>query len=150
MSGTDIAEFLTGAAYLITNEYEYELLRTKLDIEEADLDGMGGVVVTTRGADGVLIRAAGAQAHVPAASVAGVVDPTGGGDAFRAGFAAGVVRGLPSQTAAALGCQLAAYAITEPGGQEYALTASTLCRDLALTYGEAVAEAVSRTLNAQP
>jgi adenosine kinase len=146
MSAADIAEFITGARYLLTNEYEYGLLRSKLGASDAHVRAMVGVVVTTRGAAGVRVSTADRAADVPAVPLATVVDPTGGGDAFRAGFIASVARGLSDETAAAVGCQLAVYAIQQAGGQEYEVRHPDLLADLEANYGEETAAAVREAL----
>lgn len=146
MSGPEIAAFVAGARFLITNEYEYDLLRAKTGVSEAGLDAMTGVVVTTLGAGGVRLRDSTGTRHIAAVPVAEVADPTGGGDAFRAGFAAGAAAGLPLEVAAALGCLLGAYAVAAHGTQEYTVRPDRLLADLTTHYGPAVAETVRGTV----
>ncbi|MFI7306333.1 carbohydrate kinase family protein [Micromonospora aurantiaca] len=146
MSGEQIAAFVTGARYLLTNEYEHGLMLDKLGVSDGELSTMVDMVLTTHGPAGVRIRADGRSETVPAVPVARVVDPTGAGDAFRAGFLAGVTRGLPPRVAAAVGCQVAAYAITATGTQEYDLTADRLVTDLRDRYDPDVARATRDAL----
>ncbi|MBQ1023697.1 carbohydrate kinase family protein [Micromonospora sp. C95] len=149
MSGSDIAAFITKARYLFTNEYEYTLLLSKLAVSEAVLLDMVETVVCTLAADGVRLRTRQGVTQVPAVPVASVVDPTGGGDAFRAGFLTGAIRGLRLAAAAALGCQLAAYAIAEHGTQEYLVAPDRLIADLTAHYGAVAATAVRAALAPQ-
>ncbi|AEB44704.1 ribokinase-like domain-containing protein [Micromonospora maris AB-18-032] len=146
MSGPDIADFVTGARYLLTNEYEYDLLCGKLGGAGATVLDAVDVVVTTLGEDGVRIRAGGGITRIPAVTGASVVDPTGGGDAFRAGFLYGVTHGLLLDVAAALGCQMGAYAIGAPGTQEYRVVPDRLVANLSDTYGHRVSVAVAEVL----
>lgn len=125
MDAPQILDFITGASYLFTNEYEYELLLAKTGLSARQLAGHVGVVVTTRGADGVRITARGEVITVAAHPVTAIADPTGAGDAFRAGFLYGVARGLPLAQAAGLGCQVAAAALESHGSQEYDIVAAT-------------------------
>lgn len=94
----------------------------------------------------MLLRDSAGVRHVPAVPVAEVADPTGGGDAFRAGFRAGAASGLPLAVAAALGCQLGAYAVAAHGTQEYTVQPDQLVADLTDHYSPAVAAAVREML----
>ena len=143
MSATEVRDFITGARYLFTNEYEHALLCQRLDVSPAGLGAFAEVIVTTRGADGVTVRTATEELHVPAMKVAGLVDPTGGGDAFRAGFCALITQGATWYEAAAGGCLLASHALRAPGGQEYVVTAGTFGEGLAEHYGIRLAETVA-------
>ncbi|GGN44935.1 adenosine kinase [Actinoplanes campanulatus] len=143
MSGPEIKEFVSGADYLMTNEYELDLLLEKCGIREPDLPGLVGTVVTTRGERGVRIRDRHGETSVPAAPIPAVVDPTGGGDAFRSGFVAGIAWGLTPGDAAAVGCQVAAFALRHEGSQEYAFTPEAFCSALVENYRDTRPGAVS-------
>ena len=99
--GPEIKELIEGATYLITNEYEARLTEQKTGWTQADIAARVTHRVTTRGKDGVSIESPGVEPiHVGVAKVARLADPTGVGDAFRAGFlsgvyAAGVLLGAP-------------------------------------------------------
>ncbi|MGW2490614.1 carbohydrate kinase family protein [Streptomyces sp. NPDC001606] len=122
-----IRRLLTGAEFLFTNEYEAELLKHRTGWTEAQVLGQVGTWLTTRGADGVVIARAGAEpVVVPAVATDRVVDPTGVGDAFRAGFLAGHSRGWPTERAARLGCALATEVLGTVGTQEYRVSAAEL------------------------
>jgi adenosine kinase len=148
MAADDLRRFVAGARYLLTNQYEYDLLRHKLAATEAELAAMVDVVVTTRGSAGVRIRDRAGAVDVPAVRLTGAVDQTGAGDAFRAGFVTGILRGLSHGTAAAVGCQLAAYALQAAGPQEYEAGVPEVCRDLAQAYGTELSHEVHTALAA--
>ena len=78
-------------------------------------------------------------------AVAGVtaVEPTGVGDAFRAGFLAAVAAGLSTRRAAQTGCVLAAYVVERIGTQEYAFTAKEFCSRVNDGYGEETATEIA-------
>ncbi|MFD8287411.1 carbohydrate kinase family protein [Streptomyces lavendulae] len=131
-----------GAHLLFTNEYESALLRERTGWTEEDVLVRVGTWITTRGADGVsIVRADGPRLDVPAVPTGDVVDPTGVGDAFRAGFLAGLSWELPYERAAQLGCALATVVLESVGTQEYKLLTSDLLARIGRVYGhEAVRE----------
>jgi adenosine kinase len=120
MSAEQILQFIQGADYLLTNEYELSLLRSKVGLSDEGLLDLVGLRVTTLGAQGVCIAGRHfGQREIGAAEVHAATDPTGVGDAFRAGFFTGLSWGLPLDTAARMGCQLAAEVLETVGTQEY-------------------------------
>ncbi|MDH6223972.1 MULTISPECIES: carbohydrate kinase family protein [Streptomyces] len=136
LSKDDVLELIDGARWLFTNEYETALLQERTQLTTTEILRRVGCWVTTHGAAGVRIQRDGHKAlTVPAVEVAGVVDPTGVGDAFRAGFLAGTAWGIPEKCAAQLGCVLAATALEYVGTQEYRLYREPLLSQLRFTYG---------------
>ncbi|MDT9691787.1 carbohydrate kinase family protein [Streptomyces sp. P9(2023)] len=132
----EVRELVDGARWLFSNEYETALLGEKSGWSEAEILRRVGAWVTTHGASGVRIRRAGGDTlSVPAVEVPGVVDPTGVGDAFRAGFLAGTAWGVPERCAAQLGCAVAATVLDYVGTQEYRLHREPLLDRIRTTYG---------------
>jgi adenosine kinase len=109
-----------GARVLAGNDYEFGLMAEKLGCAETDLRRMVPVTVMTRGEAGALITVDGEQFEIPPARPAKVVDPTGAGDAFRAGFVLGMKKGLPWPAVGRLAALTAVYAIEQHGTQEHA------------------------------
>ncbi|GLZ10446.1 kinase [Actinomadura sp. NBRC 104425] len=143
MDGADVRRLIDGAAYLFSNEYEKALAEEKTGWSEREFLDRVGVRVTTLGPKGAIIDRKGEEGlHVPAAPVAKVVDPTGVGDAFRAGFLTATAWGLPLERAAQVGNVTAAYALEAAGPQEYSLSTSAFLERLAGSYGEAAADDV--------
>src|SRR4029079_3279599 len=115
--GDLIRELVDGAALLFSNEYESHLIEQKTGWSEAEILDRVGVQVSTLGADGVRIKQTGeATIEVPALDVT-AVEPTGVGDAFRAGFLAALSWGSGYEHAAQVGCTLAAYVVESVGTQ---------------------------------
>ncbi|MEU7119440.1 carbohydrate kinase family protein [Streptomyces zaomyceticus] len=136
LDGEQVRELVDGARFLFTNEYETALLLEKADWTEADVLRRVGTWVTTHGEAGVRIRGEGREPlAVPAVEVAAVVDPTGVGDAFRSGFLAGWLWGVPERCAAQLGCAVAATVLDYVGTQEYRLHRDSLLDRIRTTYG---------------
>ncbi|MFF2781000.1 carbohydrate kinase family protein [Streptomyces sp. NPDC058052] len=136
LDGAEVRELVDGARFLFTNEYETALLLEKTGWSEAEVLRGVGAWVTTHGAAGVRIHGADRDTlAVPAVRADGVADPTGVGDAFRAGFLAGTLWGVPERCAAQLGCAVAATVLGSVGTQEYRLHRDSLLDRIRTTYG---------------
>ncbi|POX42493.1 carbohydrate kinase family protein [Streptomyces sp. Ru73] len=147
LDGEQARGLVTGARWLFTNAYEAALLTEVTGWRRADVLARVGTWVTTHGAAGVVIEsAAGGRTAVPAVATASPADPTGGGDAFRAGFLAATARGADPTDAARLGCALATAALEAVGPQEYSVTPRELLSRIATAYGAAAARALSGAL----
>lgn len=151
MEPAEIRQLIEGAAYLFTNEYEEGLIESKTGWTSAEVLDRVGVRVTTLGAKGALVQ----QQGSPEVSVSVVpeerrADPTGVGDAFRAGFLAGVSWGIGHEGAAQVGSLLATYVIESVGTQEYVVATEPFLARLAGVYGDAAAEAVRPHLRRTP
>jgi adenosine kinase len=137
-----VRDLVDGARWLFTNEYEAALLLERTGWTREGVLLRVGAWVTTLGGEGVRIeRVAEPALTVPAVPGLPVADPTGGGDAFRAGFLGGVARGLAAVPAARLGCVLAAQALATVGSQTYRADRTRLLDMAAFAYGtDAAAE----------
>jgi adenosine kinase len=117
-----VQSLVDGADLLFTNEYESSLLEQSTGWSHDQVLSKVGSWVTTLGARGVRVESAAEPAiTVPAVPTSGVVDPTGAGDAFRAGFLAGLAWRLSTCRAAQLGCMLAVTALEALGPQDYVI-----------------------------
>jgi adenosine kinase len=134
--GELIRDLIDGAAYLFSNEYESHMIQSKTGWSAEEILDRVGVQVTTLGKDGVRIRQRGAADIVTvAAKDVHAVEPTGVGDAFRAGFLAALEWNLGHQGAAQVGCVLAAYVVETVGTQEYSFTPSEFVKRVEESYG---------------
>jgi adenosine kinase len=122
MSGPEIADGLKGAAVVICNDYELELIREKTGLGEDGILEMAGSLVVTRGEHGSSILTRGGRVNVPAVEPQRIVDPTGVGDAYRGGLLKGLAAGANLQIAARLGSVAATFALEHLGGQSHAYT----------------------------
>ncbi|MER7700543.1 carbohydrate kinase family protein [Streptomyces sp. NPDC096095] len=129
-----------GARWLFTNEYEAALLMERTGWSEQEVLERVRSWIVTRGAEGVSITSRdGNRIDVPAVPADTIADPTGVGDAFRAGFLAGIAGELPHRRAAQLGCALATVVIESVGTQEYKLLAADLVARIDRAYGSEAA-----------
>ena len=142
--GELIRELIDGASILFSNEYESALIEKKTGWSAAEVLDRVGTWVVTLGAEGVRVERAG-QEPVVVAAVPEIekVEPTGVGDAFRAGFLAALEWDLSLERAAQLGCLLAVYVVERVGTQEYTLHQAAFVQRFAATYGEAAAEEIA-------
>lgn len=140
---------IDGAHYLFTNEYEAALLQERTGWTREAILARVGTWITTLGARGVAIdRAARPELLIPAVTTHDIKDPTGAGDAFRAGFLTGVSWGWTQERAAQLGCAVATVAMETYGGQEYKLSVPELSLRIEKTYGRTAASAAEPRLAA--
>ena len=122
MSGDELRNGVVGAAIVICNDYEFELLRQKTGWGEADILTRAGVLIVTRGEHGSSVITGAGRTDVPAVVPHSIVDPTGVGDAFRGGLMKGMALGMPYPVCARMGSVAAAYALEHLGGQSHAYT----------------------------
>lgn len=147
LDGEAIRELVDGAAYLFCNEYERALLESKSGWDGAALLARVGVLVTTLGAAGAVIEQNGAaEIRVAAPPDACVLDPTGVGDAFRAGFLAVRSWGLGLERAAQVGGLLAVLVLETVGTQEYTVQPAHFLARMAAVYGDEAAGEVAAHL----
>ncbi|MFH8987286.1 carbohydrate kinase family protein [Streptomyces sp. NPDC017940] len=140
MEGEEIRNLLEGATYLFSNEYEKGLIESKTGWTDAEILGKVGHRVTTLGANGVRIEAVGQDPVVVGVpEEKAKADPTGVGDAFRAGFLSGLSWGVSHERAAQVGCMLATLVIETTGTQEYELHRAQFMERFTKQYGDEAA-----------
>ena len=138
--GAMIRELVDGAELLFSNEYEAALITQKTGWSAEEVLRRVGTWVVTLGSAGVRVEQQGQPPiTVPAVPEIARVEPTGVGDAFRAGFLAALEWGLGLERAAQLGCLLAVYVVERIGTQEYTLQRRAFLDRLAAAYGDAAA-----------
>lgn len=138
--GPTIRRLIEGATYLFSNEYEAALTEQKTGWSAEEILRLVGTRVTTLGASGSRIERQGEEPIVVGvARELRKADPTGVGDAFRAGFLAGLSWGLSLERCAQIGSMLAAYVVETIGTQEYDFVASVFLDRLTEAYGDDVA-----------
>lgn len=138
--GPTIRRLVEGAAVLLSNEYEAALTEQKTGWTPADILDRVAIRVVTLGPEGVRVERRDREPIVVAA-VPGVtaLEPTGVGDAFRAGFIGALASGLRLRCATQIGCVLAAYVVERVGTQEYSFTSGEFLSRLSGAYGQQAA-----------
>ncbi len=120
-SGDELIEMIDCATVLAVNDYEASLLCERTGMTQEQLARRVEAMVVTRGAEGSRIHVGGATIHVPAVRPEALVDPTGCGDAYRAGLLYGMANGWDWQTSGRVAAVLGAIKIAARGGQNHAV-----------------------------
>jgi adenosine kinase len=122
MSGPELIDGCSGAWILIGNDYELELVRERSGLTSEGLLERTAMVVTTFGRQGSEIATRDGAFRIPPAPPEAEVDPTGAGDAFRAGLVAGLMRGLDHDAAGRVASLAATYVVERTGTIEHTYT----------------------------
>ncbi len=121
-SGEEVLAFLKDATYLAVNDYEGKMVEEKTGRSLADLASLVRAVIVTRGGEGSTIFAEGKRLDIPCVTAAEIVDPTGCGDAYRAGLLYGIDQKWDWQETGQLASLMGSLKITSRGGQNHHAT----------------------------
>jgi adenosine kinase len=118
-SGADLLPIIDAARYVAVNDYEGQVLADKTGRSLEALARMVDALIVTKGVWGSTIYAAGEQHEIPSVKPTAVVDPTGCGDAYRAGLLYGIAAGLDWPTTGRLASLMGSIKIAARGGQNH-------------------------------
>jgi adenosine kinase len=135
-AGEQLRQAVYGAKIVIGNDYEISLLKKKLGWNLNKILEGGRLLVTTLGAEGSIIQKINVKLNIPAAKPKNTVDPTGAGDAYRAGFLAGYLREFPLSYCGRMGSVCAAYTVEKYGTQTHKFTSAQFERRYSENFGE--------------
>ena len=121
-SGEELMDFISMADYVAVNDYEARLLQDKTGQKMEELAKLVQALVVTRGAEGSYIYADGQRLDIPSVKAEKVVDPTGCGDAYRAGLLFGIVNKLDWEDVGRLAGIMGSIKIAHSGAQNHRLT----------------------------
>lgn len=122
LTSEELLEAIEGSLACITNDYELNMICKATGKSEDEIAAKANWLVTTLGAEGALVRGQGEAVRIAPVPIDKVQDPTGAGDAHRAGLIKGLVNGLSMPEAARLGSVSASFALEKMGTQEHAIT----------------------------
>jgi adenosine kinase len=137
LSGEQLIEMITGSKLLISNDYELEMIIQDTGMGEGELLGLTNTIISTLGENGSRLRTPQREVDIPAVRASQVKDPTGAGDAYRAGLIKGMVLGKDLADAARMGATCASYAVERYGTQEHRFTQEEFWERHRATFGEA-------------
>ena len=119
---------------MAVNDYEWQLIQQKTGWTESDVTQMVEALIVTRGADGSIIHTKGGPITIPCARPKAVVDPTGCGDAYRAGLIHGLLHGLDWPTTGRIASLMGAIKIESLGTQNHEFTPAEFQQRLATAF----------------
>ncbi|NHZ95650.1 carbohydrate kinase family protein [Massilia sp. CCM 8734] len=134
-SGDELIEFINQATYVAANDYEFEMLMDRTGLSLADIAGRLEALIITRGEKGSEIHTGGKRHEIACVQAAAVVDPTGCGDAYRAGLLFGITNELDWPTTGRLASLMGAIKIAHQGGQNHVVTAAQIADKFEAEFG---------------
>ncbi len=137
-SGSDLLRFIDQATYVTVNDYEAKLLQEKTGKSLKDIAKSVKALIVTLGADGSMIYTEGREIAIPTPKPAAVVDPTGCGDAYRAGLMYGIQRGWAWETTGRLASLMGSIKIASRGGQNHAPTRDEIKAQFQQHFGSSI------------
>jgi adenosine kinase len=132
--GKDLHRFVEQATWVAVNDYEWQMVQQKTGWTEQDVTQRAQALIVTRGAEGSVIHTQGGPIEIPSAKPKAVVDPTGCGDAYRAGLIHGLLHGLDWQTTGRIASLMGAIKIETLGTQNHTFTAAEFKQRLAAAF----------------
>jgi adenosine kinase len=134
----ELLTFIKQASFLTVNDYEAQLLQDKTGKTLTEIAGMVKALVMTLAAEGSIIYADGKEIRIPGVKATEVLDPTGCGDAYRAGLLYGIQQGWDWETTGRLASLLGAIKIAHRGGQNHSLRRDELCAQFKQHFGYSI------------
>jgi len=135
-SGPELVEMIDQAQYLAVNDYEARMLSERTGLSEKAIAARVEAMIVTLGADGSRIHAGGTVIEIPALKPQAVVDPTGCGDAYRAGLLYGIAHGWDWDRTGRLASMLGSIKIASRGGQNHVVDRDALAATYHRQYGQ--------------
>jgi adenosine kinase len=132
--GKDLKRFVEQATWVAVNDYEWQLIQHKTGWSESEVTQQVEALIITRGADGSTIYTKGGPLDIPCAQAKAVVDPTGCGDAYRAGLIHGLLHGLDWQATGRIASLMGAIKIESLGPQNHKFTSAEFQQRLAAAF----------------
>ena len=132
--GKDLVRFVEQATWVAVNDYEWQLIQHKTGWTESDVTQTVEALIITRGAEGSTIHTKGGPIEIPCAKAQAIVDPTGCGDAYRAGLIHGLLHGLDWQTTGRIASLMGAIKIESLGPQNHKFTSAQFQQRLAAAF----------------
>lgn len=137
LTGQELLEGCRGARMLIVNEYEFGLIRAKTGLSDEALLELPQVTIITRGEEGSMIHVDSRPLSIPVVLPDRVAEPTGVGDAYRAGIIKGLLRGYSWETTGRIAALAATYVIEQYGTQNHRYSLDEFAARFRQIFGDA-------------
>jgi adenosine kinase len=134
--GEELRTFIAQATWVAVNDYEWQVLQQKTGWTAAQVLEQVEALIVTRGAEGSVIHARQGEIVIPSAKPAAVVDPTGCGDAYRAGLLHGLLHGYEWETTGRIASLMGAIKIEARGTQNHSFTREQFAERFRLAFGQ--------------
>ena len=136
--GKDLRRFVEQCTWVTVNDYEWQLLKDRTGWDVADVTKHAKALIVTRGAEGSVIYTADEELEIPTAKPKAVEDPTGCGDAYRAGLLYGLLRDLDWETTGRIASLMGAVKIECHGTQNHSFTLDEFKRRYKSSFGRSI------------
>ena len=136
--GDDLKTFVGQATWVAVNDYEGQLLQDRTGWSLQEIAEQVDALIVTRGGNGSIIYAEGREIEIPAVKPADILDPTGCGDAYRAGLVYGISHGWSWEDTGRLASLIGARKIAHRGTQNHALSLDDVRQEFAAEFGHAL------------
>jgi len=137
-NGEELLDFVGRATYVTVNDYEAQLLEERTGRKVQELAQRVKALIVTRGGEGSTIYADGREIAIPSVRPVAVVDPTGCGDAYRAGLLLGIARGYDWETTGRLASLVGSIKIASRGGQNHRFTPAEISERYQQAFGSSI------------
>lgn len=137
-NGEELRAFIKQATWMALNEYEWQLVQDKTGLSAAEITAQVEALIVTRGGEGSTIYLRDRQIAIPSAKPTAVIDPTGCGDAYRAGLLHGLMHGLDWETTGRIASLLGAIKIESRGTQNHCFTTEEFEARYAANFGHSL------------
>jgi adenosine kinase len=134
-NGEQLTDFIDKATYVTANDYEIEMLMDRTGLTMAEIAARVEALIVTRGDQGSEIYTEGKRIDIPAVKAVTVQDPTGCGDAYRAGLLFGITNALGWETTGRLASLLGALKIAHQGPQNHVFTPASIADQFEVAFG---------------
>jgi adenosine kinase len=132
--GKDLKRFVEQATWVAVNDYEWQMIQQKTGWTESDVTQLTEALIVTRGPEGSVIHTKGGPIEIPCAKPDAVIDPTGCGDAYRAGLIHGLLHGLDWKVTGRIASLMGAIKIEALGTQNHKFTPAEFKQRLATAF----------------
>jgi len=142
LSPADLIDGITGAKILIVNDYEFEMIKKQTGLKESDMQQAVETLIITRGEKGSVIQTVDKEHRtfreifIPPAAPSRLAEPTGVGDAYRAGLITGIMQKYPWEVCGRLGSVAAAYVLEQHGTQRHSFTRRQFAQRYRTLFGD--------------
>jgi adenosine kinase len=135
-NGDDLRAFIEQATWVTVNDYEWELLKSRTGWTEQDVTSRVEALIVTLGAKGSVIHTKGKSYQIPTVKPKKVMDPTGCGDAYRAGLLYGLLNDLDWETTGRIASLIGSIKIEHPGTQNHKFTLEQFKKRFKAAFGQ--------------